>query len=375
MRVLITGANGFIGKNLQLHLANRKDIHSTVFTRGDKLSKLHDALSEVDFVFHLAGSNRPLDPTEFLLDNALLTQDLCDAVGALAAKGGKKIPVLYTSSVQAASSSQYGISKRAGEEALSQLEYEYDVPVYICRLPNIFGTWCKPNYNSVVATFCHNIAFGLPIKIEDPKVSLTLIYVDDLIKRMIELMDGADRMVDGGGFEVINPCYTTTVGELANQLYLFNISRSTLMTERVGTGLVRALYSTFMSYLPTSSFAYAVPIHNDERGVFVEMLRTPDCGQISYFTTRPGVTRGSHYHHSKTEKFLVVKGEAIFKFRHMCTHEECIFLVSSETPTIVETIPGWAHSITNIGKDEMIVILWANELFNPAEPDTYSCLL
>ena len=373
MKILITGADGFIGKNLQLHLAERKDVQVRCFTRSHSAAQLPGLLQGVDFVFHLAGVNRPQDPQEFVEGNAGLTQALCQAVGAVAAATGKRVPVVYTSSTQAAHANPYGQSKRAAEEALFALAASHQVPVHVFRLPNVFGKWCKPNYNSAVATFCHNMARGLPILVNDPAAPLTLVYVDDVIARFMQLLDGADAAVDAEGFATVAPQYSTTVGALAAQIQAFVDSRSTLMTERVGTGLVRALYSTYVSYLPVELFAYPVVQHADPRGVFVEMLKTPDCGQFSYFTAHPGITRGGHYHHSKTEKFLVIKGQARFKFRHMHTGETHELLTSGDKAEIVETVPGWTHDITNIGADEMVVMLWANEVFDRAQPDTFAC--
>lgn len=374
-KVLITGANGFVGKNLQLHLAERKDVQVLCFTRESDVAQLPSLLHEVDFVFHLAGVNRPQDLQEFIVGNAELTQVLCQAVGAVATGTGRKIPVVCTSSIQAALDNPYGQSKRSAENALFALQRTAGVPVHVFRLPNVFGKWCKPNYNSAVATFCHNIARDLPIQVNDPLVSLTLVYVDDVVERFIQLMDGADAMVDADGFAAVTPQYTTTVGQLAAHIQAFKDSRGTLMTERVGTGWVRALYATYVSYLPVESFTYTVPQHGDPRGVFVEMLKTPDCGQFSFFTAHPGVTRGGHYHHTKTEKFLVIKGQARFKFRHMQTGQAHELVTSGDKAEIVETVPGWTHDITNIGSDEMIVMLWANEVFNRAQPDTFACLL
>jgi UDP-2-acetamido-2,6-beta-L-arabino-hexul-4-ose reductase len=371
MKVLITGANGFLGKNLQLYLAERKDLEVLCFTRDHSPAQLPAMLSGVDFVFHLAGVNRCKDNHEFVKGNTDLTTALCDAI----ASSGHKIPVLYTSSTQAVRDNPYGTSKRAAEVALFNLQQTYAVPVHVFRLTNVFGKWCKPNYNSVVATFCHNLARDLPIQIHDPTVALTLVYVDDVVERFIQLMDGADAALDGEGFEQVTPQYTTTVGELARQIQAFKDCRSTLITERVGYGILRALYSTYVSYLPTELFAYPVPQHGDPRGVFVEMLKTPDCGQFSYFTAHPGITRGGHYHHSKTEKFLVIKGQARFKFRHMHSGEAYELVTRGEQPEIVETVPGWTHDITNIGQDEMVVMLWANEVFDRSKPDTYACPL
>jgi len=371
MKVLITGANGFIGKNLQLHLAERKDVEVLCFTLDNDESHLPDLLKDVNFVFHLAGVNRPQDPQEFSTGNKKLTQKLCDAI----ARTGREIPIVYTSSTQAERDNPYGISKRAAEDALFNLQRTHGIEVHVFRLPNVFGKWCKPNYNSAVATFCYNIARGLPIQINDPAAPLTLVYVDDVIERFIHLMDGADRNLDSSGFESVSPQYTTTVGQLAEQIKTFKESRSSLMTDRVGSGLIRALYSTYVSYLPTEEFAYQVPRHGDPRGVFVEMLKTPDCGQFSYFTAHPGITRGGHYHHSKTEKFLVIKGQARFKFRHMHTGETYELLTNGDKAEIVETVPGWTHDITNIGNDEMVVMLWANEVFDRSKPDTFPCPL
>lgn len=372
-KVLITGANGFIGKNLKLYLAERNDIQLISFTRDHSISKLPELLQDVDFIFHLAGINRPQDPKDFAIGNTSLTQTLCDVVAEVAVATGKKIPVLYSSSIQAGFDNIYGQSKRAAEEALFALQRACGVPVYIFRLNNVFGKWCKPNYNSVVATFCHNIARGLPIKITDPSSDITLVYIDDVIERFIQLMDGADCNLDANGFESILPQYTTKVGYLAEQIMTFNKSRSTLVTERVGSGLVRALYSTYISYLPPERFIYDLPQYGDERGIFVEMLKTPDCGQFSFFTVHSQVTRGSHYHHTKTEKFLVLKGVARMRFRHMITGETCEIIVSGNKPQIVDTIPGWAHDITNVGYGEVVVMLWANEVFDRQHPDCFPC--
>jgi UDP-2-acetamido-2,6-beta-L-arabino-hexul-4-ose reductase len=375
MKVLITGANGFVGKNLQLHLAERPDVQVACFTRSDDLAQLPVMIQGVDFVFHLAGVNRPLDSAEFVSGNTDLTQALCEVVATVAKTTGKKAPVVYTSSTQAAYENAYGDSKRGAEDVLLELQRSHGVPVHVFRLPNVFGKWCKPNYNSVVTTFCHNIARGLPIQVNDPEASVTLVYVDDVMKRFMQIMDGADAAVDAVGFSTISPQYTTTVGELARQFQVFKDSRVTLMTERVGTGLMRALYATYVSYLPVELFAYTVPQYADPRGVFVEMLKTPDCGQFSHFTAYPGTTRGGHYHHSKTEKFLVIKGRARFKFRHMQTGQCHELVTTGEKAEVVETVPGWTHDITNIGSDEMVVMLWANEEFDRLKPDTFACPL
>ncbi|VTU17398.1 thioester reductase domain protein [Variovorax sp. PBL-H6] len=372
MKVLITGAGGFVGKNLRLALSERKDVEVVAFESGNSVSQLPELLHGVTFVFHLAGVNRPQDPKEFTTGNLELTQSLCDAVAREIEASGRKIPFVLTSSIQAERDNAYGQSKRGAEQAVLAAAKRHGFPAHVFRLPNVFGKWCRPNYNSAVATFCHNIARGLPIEVRDPSAPLALVYIDDLVARFTELLDGADASVDAAGFATVAPQYSTTVGEVADLIARFKESRGTLVTERVGTGLVRALYSTYVSYFPVEEFKYGVPRHADPRGVFVEMLRTHDSGQFSYFTAHPGITRGGHYHHSKTEKFLVIKGHARFKFRHMQTGEAYEFTTKGDEAEIVETAPGWTHDITNIGQDEMIVMLWANELFDRAKPDTYA---
>lgn len=375
MRVLITGANGFVGQNLQLRLRERKDVQVVCYTRDQQARQLAELLEGVDFVFHLAGVNRPQDPKEYATGNADLTRELCLAVAGAARSVGRPIPILYTSSSQAALDNAYGRSKREAEEALAGTGRNPLVPVHVFRLPNVFGKWCQPNYNSVVATFCHNIARDLPIQVNDPQAVLTLVYIDDVIESFVQIMDGSVPMAGPDGFATVQPQYAMTVGELARLIRAFHDSRGSLVTERVGTDLVRALYATYVSYLPIEAFAYDVPQHADRRGVFVEMLKTPDCGQFSFFTAYPGVTRGGHYHHSKTEKFLVIKGQALFRFRQMQSGQTHELQTSGDRPQIVETVPGWTHDITNTGPEEMVVMLWANEIFDRAHPDTYDCQL
>lgn len=374
VKVLITGADGFVGKNLRLRLAERKDVQIITFTRQDEISALDEKLSEVDFVFHLAGVNRPSNPDEFELGNTGLTEMLATALSGLAARTGRAVPVLLTSSIHALRENAYGISKRGAEQALAKVAAK-GIPTFIFRLPNVFGKWCRPNYNSAVATFCYNVANGLPIEVNDPAAQLTLVYIDDVIDAFVRIMDGEPPFRDPSGYCDVTISYRATVGELAELIQGFRESRDTLITGRVGTGLVRALYSTYVSYLPKNAFSYHVPKYGDQRGVFVEMLKTPDAGQFSYFTAHPGITRGGHYHHTKTEKFLVIKGQALFKFRQIETGETYELMTDGETPEIVETVPGWTHDITNVGIDEMVVMLWANEIFDRARPDTYACPL
>ena len=363
MKVLITGANGFVGKNLVVHLKERQDVEVLTFGRTEDLHALGEHVARADFIFHLAGVNRPKDPAEFGQGNIDLTVELCRAIKAT----GRQIPVVFSSSSQASLENPYGASKRGAEEALQALSRQQGSPVHVLRLPNVFGKWAKPNYNSAVATFCHNIARDLPVQINDAAAVVTLVYIDDVIAHFLALMAG-----EGVGTEV-KPQYQVTVGEMADRLHGFKDSRNTLITDRVGDGFVRALYSTYLSYLPPERFNYQVPKHGDPRGMFVEMLKTPDCGQFSFFTAHPGITRGGHYHHTKTEKFLVIKGRARFGFRHMVSGEFHELVTEGDKPEIVETVPGWTHDITNIGDDEMIVMLWANEIFDRAHPDTYAC--
>lgn len=366
-RILVTGANGFIGKNLVVRLKELAKITVSTFVRGDDAALLPQLVSQVDAVVHLAGENRPVDEAAFAQVNAGLTSALCDAIRQAFQSSGRHIPLVLASSSQAERDNSYGRSKLAAEEAVHALAHETGNPCTIFRLPGVFGKWCKPNYNSVVATFCHNIARDIPIQINDPMASLRLVYVDDVVTALLAVLESP---ASGCVPAKVEPEYTTTLGELANQIRAFGDCRSTLMTERVGTGFVRALYATYVSYLPNEKFSYQVTQHADPRGVFVEMLKTPDSGQFSYFTAHPGITRGGHYHHTKTEKFLVIHGEALFRFRHLLTNELVELRTSGDTPQVVDTIPGWTHDITNVGGDEMVVMLWANENFDREKPDT-----
>lgn len=372
MRILITGAEGFLGKNLQLQLEAQAGIELIHLTRNDDPASLPARLKDVDVVFHLAGVNRPQNPEEFQTGNTALTQILADAARSSIRMSGRPLTIVYASSTQAALDNPYGRSKRAAEDALIAAAQEPGLRVCICRLPNVFGKWSRPNYNSVVATFCHNIARDLPIQISDTAAPLTLVYVDDVMAAFLRIVEEHAAAPSGHAMIDVQPQYQTTVGALAELLRGFRDSRSTLKIDRVGQGLIRALYATYVSYLPVEAFSYEVPRHSDPRGTFVEMLKTPDAGQFSFFTARPGMTRGGHYHHSKTEKFLVIKGNALFRFKHTQTGQKHQLSTSGETPRIVETVPGWTHDITNIGDDDLIVMLWANEQFDPERPDTFN---
>ncbi|QPQ54434.1 NAD-dependent epimerase/dehydratase family protein [Allosphingosinicella flava] len=363
MRLLVTGANGFLGKNVVVRAGELG--HEVIrLGRDDDQDAWSAAVRNADVVVHLAGVNRATEEFEFAMGNVELTQRLCD----LLARAGNRAPILYSSSIQAGHDHPYGQSKAAAEDAQLDYSSRMNSPVAIFRLPNVFGKWARPNYNSAVATFCHRVARDEPIEVHDAAAALQLVYVDDVVDTFLRLIEASFKT----GYHHIAPVYETTVGEVADIIRSFPLSRDTLITPRVGTGLVRALYSTYLSYLPTECFEYHLPIHADPRGRFVEMLKTPDCGQFSYFTAGPGVTRGDHYHHSKVEKFLVISGTARFGFRHIQTEECHEIVVQGQEARVVETIPGWTHNITNIGEGELVVMLWANEIFDRDRPDTFA---
>ena len=363
MKVLVTGAEGFIGKNLVLKLREQIDTKTLTFVRGQDRVTLKELLANADAVVHLAGENRPANPEAFVEVNFRLTEEICRCLRV----HGRLIPVIFASSAQAELDNPYGRSKLAAEQVLETLVLEHGNPVAIYQLPSVFGKWCKPNYNSVVATFCHNKARNQAVRINDASKRLRLVYVDDVVNAILEqLLNSWVGLLR----PAVTPEYSISLGDLSDQIDAFKNCRNNLVSERVGTGFVRALYSTYVSYLPVEKFAYTVPAHSDERGVFVEMLKTPDTGQFSFFTSHPGKTRGGHYHHTKTEKFLVMKGHARFGFRHVLTNEVYYLETHGDQPQIVETVPGWTHDITNIGTEEMIVMLWANEIFDRDNPDT-----
>ncbi|GEC16385.1 UDP-2-acetamido-2,6-beta-L-arabino-hexul-4-ose reductase [Nitrobacter winogradskyi] len=363
MKIIITGADGFIGTNLRVRLRELGHTDVVRVTRATESEQLTDALSSCDFIFHLAGVNRPKTEAEFLSGNAGFTDRLC---GALAASG-RAVPIVMSSSTQAVLDNPYGRSKLAAEERLRAYSRETGALIHIFRLTNVFGKWARPNYNSAVATFCHNVTRGIPISVNDPAAALRLVHIDDVVNAFIACLEGASPCAD---YAEVSPVYETTVGAVAEAIEAFAESRTSLISPPVGVGLMRALYSTYVSYLPAESFVYSVPRYGDQRGMFSEVLKTVDCGQFSYFTAHPGITRGEHYHHTKTEKFIVIRGRARFGFRHIETNERHDIFVQGGEGQIVETVPGWAHDITNVGDDELIVMLWANEIFDRSRPDT-----
>jgi UDP-2-acetamido-2,6-beta-L-arabino-hexul-4-ose reductase len=363
MRIAITGGRGFIGRNLQVRLQELGHADLVLVPHDADAAALTSLLAGVQFVFHLAGVNRPLDPADFAAGNHDFTRRLCEAMAAQAAPPR----VAFASSTQAELDNPYGRSKRAAEDELLSYGQRSGAGAHVFRLTNVFGKWSRPDYNSAVATFCHNIARGEPVVVNKADAPLKLIYVDDVVRHFCALLDDAGA---ASGLHAAGPQYDTTVGELADQIHAFAASRESMVTERVGTGLVRALYATYVSFLPLPAFEYQVARHADPRGVFVEMLKTPDCGQFGYFTAHPGITRGEHYHHTKTEKFLVIKGTASFGFRHIITNETHEIVTHGGDGRIVETIPGWTHNVSNVGDDELVVLVWANEIFDRQKPDT-----
>lgn len=362
MNILVTGAFGFIGKNLIVRL-NELDIQVATYTRKNSAEDLEELIKDTDFIVHLAGENRPKDEKDFDVVNAELTSSICDVVRS----SDKNTPIILASSTQAELDNAYGKSKLDAEAVVKALEIDTGCPVHVYRLPGVFGKWCKPHYNSVVATFCHNISQDLPIQMNNPDFELSLVYIDDVVEEFVKVIQGeacCEKVPS------VQPEYKIKLGDMANQIKMFRESRDSLITEKVGSGLVRKLYSTYLSYISPEQFVYSIPSYGDERGMFAEMLKTKDSGQFSFFTAKPGVTRGGHYHHSKTEKFLVVQGEAKFGFRHIISNENYEIIISSKNLKIVETVPGWSHDITNVGAGDMVVMLWANEIFDPDNPDT-----
>jgi len=361
VKIVVTGSQGFIGKNLCVFLREQQHDVFEIHRETDQQDIL-SYLSLADFVFHLAGTNRPTNPAEFQSGNVDLTRFIVEGLSG----SNRGIPLVLTSSTQAEDDSDYGVSKCAAEKIVQSYSVATGAASYIYRLPNVFGKWCKPNYNSFVATFCNNALNGIDISVHDPRAPVRLAYIDDVCASFLELLDGKAS----SGFLKLPVEFNTTVGEVANIISSFKSSRTALITERVGAELTRALYSTYLSYTPPDQFNYSIPSYADERGVFCEMLKTKDSGQFSFFTAHPGITRGGHYHHTKNEKFLVIKGEAVFKFENISTGQRHELTVNGSNPEIVETVPGWTHDITNSGDEELIVMLWANEIFDRQRPDT-----
>ena len=367
-RVLITGADGFIGKNLfwNLKVNGYEDIDC--YTRNSTDEELALYTSRCDFVFHLAGVNRPKDESEFRTGNADLTRKIIDNLE----KNNNFVPILLSSSTQAGLDNPYGASKREAEQAVFVYGRENDLPVYVYRLPNVFGKWSRPNYNSVVATFCHNISHDLPIQINNAETELHLVYIDDVVEQFQRCMEKNIRLGDGE-FVIFPPhrIYDVKLGEIARLIEGFKESRKTIEAPLMKEGFAKKLYSTYLSYLPEDKFSYPLEMHVDQRGSFTEFLRTPERGQVSVNISHPGITKGQHWHNSKNEKFLVVKGKGLIQFRKMGTDEIIDYHVSGDKLEVVDIPTGYTHNIINEGDEDMVTIMWANEPFDPEHPDTF----
>ncbi len=365
--ILITGYAGFVGKNLVAELKNQGYENLLLFERGDTPETLAHYAAQASFVIHLAGINRPKDPSEFYSGNAGLT----DVLLAELEKAANKAPVLVTSSVQAVLDNDYGKSKKQAEDAIFAHGDKMGSPVYVFRMEGVFGKWCRPNYNSVVATFCHNIARDLPIQVRDPAFELPLVYIDDVVRCILDALDGKVQK-DAEGICRIHPVHSVTLGRLAELLYSFKESRQSLAVPALSPdSFEKKLYSTYLSYLPTDAFKYPLTMHTDERGSFTEFLRSPERGQVSVNISKPGIVKGNHWHHTKNEKFLVVKGQGLIRLRRIDSQEVLEYPVSGDKLEVVDIPVGYTHSIENVGSEDMITVMWANEAFDPDHPDTY----
>ena len=385
MNILITGAAGFVGKNLTAALECIRDGRDKThpgLTVGELYlydidsdpALLETACRKADFVFNLAGVNRPKNQEEFMQGNFGFASTLLDTLK----KYRNTCPVMLSSSIQATmvgryAGSEYGRSKKAGEELFFKYAEETGVKVLVYRFPNLFGKWCRPSYNSVVATFCHNIANGLPIDVRDPAYSFPLVYIDDVVASFIAAMEGrAARDCSIPGYcHLMCDAYDVTLGRLAELIESFRGSRGKLDVPDMGDAFTRKLYATYLSYLPTDGFSYPLDMHCDARGSFTEFLRTPERGQVSVNISRPGVVKGNHWHHTKNEKFLVVKGEGVIRFRRLNTEAVYEYRVSGDKLEVVDIPTGYTHNIENVGESDMVTVMWASEPFDPERPDTY----
>ncbi|MBU2621775.1 MAG: NAD-dependent epimerase/dehydratase family protein [Proteobacteria bacterium] len=365
LTVLVTGAKGFIGKNLTVTLKRRADVDVIGYDLDSPPGLLEEGLAKADVVYHLAGVNRPERVEEFTEGNFDLTRRVCDDLRRLA-----RTPLLVlTSSTQAALDNPYGVSKRHAEEVVFDFGKGMGASVFVFRLHGVFGKWCRPNYNSVVATFCHNIARDLPIAISDPTKEIELVYIDDVVRAFVGIMDGFLPVPDGK-YCLVEPTYRISLGTLAEMIKGFRNSRASLVLPDISDLFVRALYSTYVSCLPADSFAYALTQRIDSRGELAELLKSPHIGQIFVSRTRPGITRGNHYHDTKVEKFVVLEGDAVIRFRHILGGDVIEYPVSGREFRVVDIPPGHTHAIENVGQSDLIVLFWANEIFDPGKPDT-----
>ena len=368
--ILVTGSCGFIGQNLISALQVDPDVALLTFDLENTPADLANALDQADVIFHLAGVNRPKDPQEFATGNTGLTQSICQH---LIAKG-RKPQLVMSSSVQAELDNPYGVSKRQAEEAVQQYAAKTGAAVVIYRLPNVFGKGCRPNYNSAVATFCHNIAHNLPITVNDPKVALKLVYIDDVVEEFLRVLAvGPTRQ---GAFCAVPTVHAVSLGEIVDLLYSFRQSRTDLQVPNQADPFTRKLYATYLSYLPADQFSYPLKMNVDARGSFTEFLKTKERGQVSVNISKPKITKGNHWHHTKNEKFLVVSGRGIIRFRRVGSAESGAgsgiveYPVSGEKLVVVDIPPGYTHNIENTGDTDLVTVMWANEPFNPQKPDT-----
>ena len=384
MNILLTGANGFVGKNLTARLETLRDGRDRTrpslqigeiyrCTREMSPEALADCCKKADLVVHLAGVNRPKDPEEFAAGNTDFTRTLLETLR----KSGNRCPVLLASSIQASltgrfAGSPYGQSKKAAEELLLAYGEETGAAGMIYRLPNLFGKWCRPNYNSVVATFCHNISRELPITASDPAVELELVYIDDLIDEILDAMEGHPHRSEGAYCRV-PVSHRVTLGEIVRLLHSFHDQPRTLLLPEIPEGsFEKKLYSTYLSYLPPEKIAFPLKMNVDERGSFTELLKTASCGQVSVNISKPGITKGQHWHNSKWEFFMVVAGHGLIQERRIGSDEKIEFEVSGDQIQAVHMLPGYTHNIINLSETESLVtVMWANELFDPSRPDTY----
>lgn len=378
MNILITGAKGFVGRNLVETLKNVRDgkdktrnIDSDItifeYDIDTEPALLDKYTKDCDFVFHLAGVNRPKDEKEFMEGNFGFTSDLLDSLK----KNENKSPILITSSIQAALDNPYGLSKKAGEDLIFAYGKDNGVKTFVYRLPNVFGKWCKPNYNSAVATFCHNIAHDLPITVNDRNHMMTLVYIDDVVDELINALRDAENRE--GDYCKVPVEHKITLGEIADLLYSFKESRMDLSVPDMTEGsFSKKLYSTYLSYLDPTDFSYKLKMNVDQRGSFTEIIRTANAGQMSVNISKPGITKGQHWHNTKNEKFVVVKGHGLIQLRKIGSDEIVNYEVSGDEITVVDMIPGYTHNIINLSDTEdLVTLMWCNECFNPNKPDTY----
>ena len=366
MKVLVTGAKGFIGRNLISELERRENVEVMPFDIDSPAEALEEYCRECNFVFNLAGVNRPEHTEEFMEGNFGFASTLVQTLK----KYQNTCPIMNSSSIQAALDNPYGKSKKAGEDMLYAYGKEVGAEVYVYRFPNVFGKWCRPNYNSAVATFCNNIANGLPIQVNDRNTVMHLVYIDDVVEELLQTLDRHPHL-NPDGYCYVPTVHEVTLGEIVDLLYSFKESRENLMIPDMTEGsFAKKLYSTYLSYLPTDGFSYPLLMHEDARGSFTEILKSADRGQVSINISKPGIVKGNHWHHTKNEKFVVVSGRGLIQFRKIGSDEIIEYHVSGERLEVVDIPTGYTHNIINEGDTDMVTLMWCNECFNPDKPDT-----